>query len=598
MPGLERWIEVLDGREALERRLKLAGASPDPAPLLVRSGHSDSLESEAWFSFLRRGFSATGPSTTSDRDYPFGDILAPVVSQAFELLRHSMESHSLWFAPSAFECFRRQLLAHLTFIASLALLERFDLFRFARSPLFAFEDAWLQSSASKDLYAAFLAEMSEHGLSRLLHENPVLARLISQSSLQWLSNVESLCSRFVADLPHLQNAFGWPRDPESGRVAFVHCDLSDRHDGGQTVLELIAANGTRIFYKPRSMDGEWAFDAFVRSVFHGQPKIRTIKVLRRPGYGWSEAVAPSPCSSSSEIEQYYRKAGLLLSVFHLLLTTDMHFENLIAAGPDPVAVDLETILSGWFSASGSWNVLNTGFLPRLRTSSGGAKYDQSGLAAGKTQRAGIGRRQWLDMNTDRMRLSEACAVAPGLSHRPHLNDEPAEASNFLGPLRDGFEEGYEVLLSAKRKLLENDSSLAMFDALSLRIMLRSTETYTSLQLRLLHPEFLANAVDRSIELEWLARPLTAPGAAPVRQRIYELERKAMEQLDVPRFTTESSRVLGPKSPTPDVEEKFLRWPRNSDTVRRQLECLSPDDRRLQLELIDRSFAALHSGAEL
>jgi lantibiotic modifying enzyme len=67
---------------------------------------------------------------------------------------------------------------------------------------------------------------------------------------------------------------------------------------------------------------------------------------------------------------------------------------------------------------------------------------------------------------------------------------------------------YSCFLVNRRRLISDDRLLRKFDDLELRVLVRGTATYTRLQLRLLHPEFLRDGVDRSIELEWLARPLT------------------------------------------------------------------------------------------
>jgi lantibiotic modifying enzyme len=85
---------------------------------------------------------------------------------------------------------------------------------------------------------------------------------------------------------------------------------------------------------------------------------------------------------------------------------------------------------------------------------------------------------------------------------------------------------------------------AIFDDLGLRILVRSTTTYTRLHLHLMHPEFLKDGVDRSIELEWFARPLSGTTTPPKgRKLLYERERLAMENLDIPHFATSNWRSM-------------------------------------------------------
>jgi lantibiotic modifying enzyme len=132
-----------------------------------------------------------------------------------------------------------------------------------------------------------------------------------------------------------------------------------------------------------------------------------------------------------------------------------------------------------------------------------------------------------------------------------------------------------------------DPLLRAFDSLELRLLLRNTMTYQQLQRHLLHPEFLENALDRSIELEWLARPLcTRRKPARGRVKVYELERAAMEQLDVPHFTTSTWQAMRHHPASEEI--KSFGSKRDSRTLRRRLAGLSRTGYQRQLALITRS----------
>ena len=47
---------------------------------------------------------------------------------------------------------------------------------------------------------------------------------------------------------------------------------------------------------------------------------------------------------SNEFASFFRRAGAWLALLHCFAVTDMHQENLIAVGDQPVPVDLETTL--------------------------------------------------------------------------------------------------------------------------------------------------------------------------------------------------------------------------------------------------------------
>jgi class II lanthipeptide synthase len=144
---------------------------------------------------------------------------------------------------------------------------------------------------------------------------------------------------------------------------------------------------------------------------------------------------------------------------------------------------------------------------------------------------------------------------------------------------------YSCFLVNRRRLISDDRLLRKFDDLELRVLVRGTATYTRLQLRLLHPEFLRDGVDRSIELEWLARPLTGT-TSPQKGRtlLYESERAAMESLDVPHFGTSEWRNTEYMSD--DQGLLLLCGERDSRVLRRRLENLSWLDCTNQLAIIE------------
>ena len=108
-----------------------------------------------------------------------------------------------------------------------------------------------------------------------------------------------------------------------------------------------------------------------------------------------------------------------------------------------------------------------------------------------------------------------------------------------------------------------------------------------MHLHLLHPELLEDALDRSVELEWLARPLcirTNPSRGRV--NVYEHERTAIERLDVPHFNTSAWRAMG-HSPATE-EAKVFGGKRRTRLLRQRLAALSRAACRNQLALVTRS----------
>lgn len=269
-------------------------------------------------------------------------------------------------------------------------------------------------------------------------------------------------------------------------------------------------------------------------------------------------------------------------------------------------VDLETLLSGSATEAqshkqnpvenGLWagpTVLSSGFLPEWQTASDGHQFDMSALAADDAQDPGIRFPIWQNINTDQMIFSEDNGVNTPLDHRVKLGTGFPSAMDYLPVILLGFKEAYSLLLANYQDLLSDSRLLDGFDQLELRILVRGSMTYAQIHLHLLQPEFLKDGIDRSIELEWLARPLSASDV-PEKSRmlLYETERTAMERLDIPHFSTSSWHNMEASPEDPDMFN--LCSERDSQVLRRRLAHLSIADCAKQLSVIEEAVRSRFS----
>jgi lantibiotic modifying enzyme len=209
----------------------------------------------------------------------------------------------------------------------------------------------------------------------------------------------------------------------------------------------------------------------------------------------------------------------------------------------------------------------------------------SALGADGTQDPDIRRLAWQSINTDQMMLSGEMKFEAPMTHRVRLADRLPSVADHLSTFLEGFKAVYFYLLENKQRLLSDDRLLTSFEGLDLRILVRNTATYTRLHLYLMHPEFLKDGIDRSIELEWLARPLSGTVTpSKGRKLLYEHERAAMENLDIPHFNISIWRNMEHE---PEDEDLFLLCgERDSRVIRRRLSDLSMPDCSKQLEIIE------------
>ena len=605
----DRWRMIFGAEDALERRLCAVGCSSDEMKnRLCGQWNHDKRSKPLWARTLEAVSSLTSslsgshnevfndPVYDSDRPLPFQEVLVGFLRYARESFKVPTDSAMNVLSPLALKRLEHGLLSHLTFLASLAIGQDFYEFRFKHSPASAMEKAWSEQERTKDIYISFVRHMLDGGLDALFEKYPVLARLLCQSLDQWTTASARFCRRFATDFEELRVLFNWELDSPEGAIEDLRTNLSDRHQGGQTVLDCLVRTEQRVVYKPRTVLPEIQFYRFINWIngCHLSLDLKELRALDKSTHGWVQFVPFMPCRSKREMEEFYARAGMLLAVLYVLGVTDIHYQNIIANGHHPVIVDLETLLCGG-GGLGETNgrndlrdgasVLSTGLLPRWHESSDRRQYDASGLGADTTQPADIEVPMWEAINSDQMRLSKVAHLAQPMIHRPRLGGAVPSPLNYLVNLQAGFEEMYSCLLSHRERMLFDDCLLNGFEGLELRVLVRNTTTYARMHVYLLHPEFLMDGIDRSIELDWLARPLSARARPQMaRIQLYEFERNAMENADIPHFGISMWRELENVSQGQDV--LLPQGKRDVTVLKEHLARLSPEDCAKQLASIE------------
>jgi type 2 lantibiotic biosynthesis protein LanM len=601
---LDRWRDVLGGTKVLNRRLRNGGVAPRTLNRLL-SGAQKEEELPPWASTLAQiVLHPTLSGNMSDRSFnpakplPFQEVLVNFVRYARARIRAEAGAGIEILRTSAAVELERQLLAHLTFVASLTLGREFYEFRFEQAPAAAMEFIWSRQAPSTEIYSAYVRHMHDGGLVHLIDRYPVLGRLLSQSVEQWIRASVNFCRRFCDDFADLRKLFNWKADRLTGVITHVRTELSDRHYGGQTVTECVLGTAERVVYKPRTVEPEISFYRLVDwlNTCDLSLDLKVLRALDRTTHGWVEYVPNGACGSPDQVGRFYVRLGMLLCLLHVLAATDIHCENLIASGEHPVIVDLETLLSESVQESKPSRgrraredplVLRTGILPQWQEGPNKRKFDMSALGADQTQDPGIDLPVWRFINTDQMTLAKGTTASTSMVHRVRLGDKWPSVADHFPKLVEGFKEVYFCLLGNRQSLMSKERLLCGFDHLQLRVLIRGSASYARLHLHLLHPEFLRDGIDRSIELEWLARPLggtITPRAGRI--RLYEVERAAMESLDIPHFNTSAWKKM--RHATDDLELLLLGAERDSQVIRRRLASFSPTDCSNQLAAIERA----------
>lgn len=168
-------------------------------------------------------------------------------------------------------------------------------------------------------------------------------RLINRVKLIGKS-IGELQERFVSDSDLLHTSFFGIRT--SDELTSIDLGRGDSHCGGKSVSILTYASGSKIVYKPRSLSPEVSFNKLIDWFRGVDSTIDLISpyILDRGEYGWVEFVPSHTMHSEEDVRNYFLRYGKLIGLLYLCNATDIHHENLIASGAQPVVVDLETIL--------------------------------------------------------------------------------------------------------------------------------------------------------------------------------------------------------------------------------------------------------------
>jgi len=491
-------------------------------------------------------------SVRGEQPVAFEELFYPFLRLARETLRKESGAAYSLLAEAAHRQWERSLLLSWEAIAGDTLDLEFTDFRAEHPISHAVTPSGsgsLPGTSSRRIYESFLRSLQGEGLLRLFLEYPVVARYLATRLSQWVDAAREFLLRLEADQAELERRFN--QCESLGPVIKLDPGLSDGHRAGRTAFRVHFAAGVRLIYKPKMITVETAYwdllDWINRNA--GLLPLRTVQVLARSAYGWVEEVKPASCQTPREVEAFYYRAGMLVSLIYALMGSDCHQENLIAAGEHPVLIDHETLLQprirsigsagseGPMSRAGRFfyedSVFRTGMLPRWEIRPSGESYDVSGLGGTEVQLTHRRRKTWEHVNTDAMQLGLAPIFSRPTDNVVILNGEKVQAALYVKQMAAGFEQMYRFLQARGPEMVGPNGLLRNWSGL--RFVFRDTAIYGSMLKRLYSPRCLRHGMDASIELELFSRPLLYAQDRPPAWPILADERRSLLQGDIPLF---------------------------------------------------------------
>lgn len=493
------------------------------------------------------GFVAENPSPSIDDELeyepPFRDLVVPVVAYA----RQGAEfDPSAPLSQSAVVDLSRWIAVRVTELWSRPLFIDFKTYLADRNPDLVFGDEEPEAGSTR-YYGEFVERMStEERLRSFFLEYSFLGRLIVSVVRQWRDRVEEFQARVTEDLPELGEAFADGTDV--GEVTDVAV-VGDHHNRGRAVLRVTFESGTTVGYKPRNAGIVVGFYGLVEWINERSdlPPLRTLDVIYRENHSWVEWVRPMECSTPEDVVEYYRRAGMLMCLFYAFAATDMHIENIVAVGEQPIPIDLETVSEPVAKPEMrrineavevvADTVVRTGVVPRHEPDE-----DLDNMAGFSVNRASVNieTQQFTNVNTDRMDLETVPLADRTGSNLPVYDGTVVDPREHPDAIVRGFEEMYRFVLDNEAALLAEEGPIDRLEdrETRVRVVYRPSSIYGRMLVAMRSVDYLRSGLKFGVRVEELAKLPAAHDVDPAVWSVYDAERRSLQRYDAPRFTAE------------------------------------------------------------
>jgi lantibiotic modifying enzyme len=458
----------------------------------------DSKTLPLWAQQVRQMLEACQQSNPTRNNSLSKRLLAPVMAYARAELQSRIRRQPRFLPARVLRRFEMQLENRLTGTMQYCLDHNLGAFEAAFRCVYSSGAQFRREEIERE----FVGEKPGDRLIRFLQAYPVLARLWSQLIVNWVDKIREFSSRLDADHFAIQRAFYAGRNP--GNLIDVSIDVADPHHGGRETI-IVRLHDGLVVYKPRSGRCESDWFSFLRWI-NGQgltPSFRVVRILRRKGYCWMEFVEHRACHNKTAAHSYFRRAGGLLCATYLLGAIDCHRDNVIAAGDEPVLIDVETLFhdrAGVNCRESDRSLIRTNFLS-IPNAVSGALADVSGFGG-----------------------------APG-KHTPTLRQQLLQASSYSAEMQRGFRDMWKLIgQSSTQTGAAFRRRIQRLTRKPWRRLHRSTKSYFDVRERSLAPEALRSGLDRSRRI---ALDLLRPG---VDLDIISQETSALSRFDIPYFS--------------------------------------------------------------
>ena len=398
-----------------------------------------------------------------------------------------------------------------------------------------FLDAQVQGTPKKDFTNGLEKNNDKN------NKNNTFVRLILIIISQWVDVTNEFLLRLDKDYTAVLDTFFGGRS--MGLIECVECSASDLHNGGRSVYLLYFNSKEAFIYKPKQLKLDEQLHQLVADLnsFSGSIDIKVPNVISMECYGWSEYIKHLPCENEEAMQRFYKRSGCLIALFHILVATDMHEENIIAAGEFPVPIDLEMLLQPYDTdgrdsvpSRKSYevaikiiedSVAMIGLLPSYKRAPKKRIIMSGGLALHEKNFSPS------SLNEDPSTQINSFKV----SNFPYFGETLGNPKNYVNEIVLGFMEYSRFLIKIKN-LNGVDFIYSRFNGLKVRRVYRPTRFYELLLTRLKKKVSLNDVAVWSAEADFVSRFIDWDSDTDSKLYVYKSERKALLELNIPFFS--------------------------------------------------------------
>lgn len=392
-----------------------------------------------------------------------------------------------------------------------------------------------------------------------------------------------------------------------GKIYNIKISVGDTHCNGRSVA-IIHFKEIKLVYKPRNMRIDIQFQkclawinkkAIIKELY-----LSTVKIHAVDNYGWMEFIEQKECGDEIEAEKFYLRSGLLLGILYCFNAKDFHYENIIAHGEFPVLIDLETLFhvrikdesneKGGIQAVEQFlnqSVEKIGLLPsrmNIRKDNKIKSIDVGALSHKENQKNILKSLVLKNVNTDYIAMDYEYLSVEDKKNMPKISNLVLEPGKYKKHIIEGFTKFYMFAVKNKQEL--DDILIRLFFQCQIRIILKSTMSYSSLLNIATHPDFMRDAVHRDVLLSRIGT---------YQKHNSEIKRFELSELcrnQIPYFyTTFDSTVLKgyPSKIFEHVIEKSA-----ADYLKDKLSVLTESDCKIQTYMIQNTYFTRNPGADV